>query len=155
MVPKIHFPCWTRSRVFKGLGATDMLHECWQGEHFLAVRAWNMAIYRNGVFTPIFLVNGPFTSKRVLVFGLNWHFGFMLGAGAQDFGSRCSWRAKFSPLCVPRLRDLWAWSVVSEKQFSTYFVKQDRIILSWFCDYKPSPASMIDLRHCQIRMCFL
>lgn len=68
VVPNIHFACWTRPRVFKGLGVTGMLQKCWQGEHFLTGGPGNLAIYSKGVFIPIFLVNGPFTSKRVLVF---------------------------------------------------------------------------------------
>lgn len=38
-----------------------------------------------------------------------------LGASGQDFGSRCSWRSKFSSLRMLGLHDLQLWSVVFEK----------------------------------------
>ena len=99
--------------VFKGW---NMYVEALAGQVLIG-EPWSLEICGKRNQHHIFLDNGHFASEKVLVFKFQFHLGRLVlcvcvcvcvlwGEIGQDFGSRYSWRSKFSPLLMLWLHDL-------------------------------------------------
>lgn len=118
IVPQIHLACWTVLMFFFGFGgdryAKVLMEQVWIGG------TWNLATYGEGHQHQIFQDNRPFASEKVQLFKCCYGQVLCFSRCVQMwvFGSSCSSKSKFSPLCLFHLHDLQFWFVVSERQLS-------------------------------------